>query len=97
MLRLSRLAVVVLLALPAQPRNASTLLRHFTDQQQQRADHRVIFISIGKQQIPHQLMNAGGQDLPVVSRPISFSTLFAFIAQAYAQLGGSNKQVDNPA
>jgi CheY-like chemotaxis protein len=90
MLRLSRLALVVLLALPTHVKNANRVMRQFTEEQRQWADHRVILITTDKQQIPQQLLIAASQDLPVVVRPLYFPTLFAYIAHAYARLGGSN-------
>jgi CheY-like chemotaxis protein len=90
MLRLSRLALVVLLALPTEAKNASRVIQQFTDEQRQWADHRVILITTDKQQTSQQLLIAATQDLPVVSRPLAFPALFAYIARAYAQLGGSS-------
>jgi site-specific recombinase XerD/CheY-like chemotaxis protein len=87
MLRLSRLSLVVLITLSAHPKSAFDLIQNLADEQRLLADHRVVLIMLGRQQVPKGLINPAGHDIPVVSHAIPFHPVLAHIARAYAELG----------
>ncbi len=95
MLRLSRLALVVLVNVWKRPQNAVALFQEMKNHHRLLADHRIILIGSQSAAIPSQLLNGiATSHVPTISRPIDFESLYAHIAQAYTELGAQGEPLE---
>lgn len=87
MLRLSRLALVVLLSVDSSMQGTADLLSDLLSGESQFAEHRVVALMEGGARVPKKVMGTlTAHDVPIMTQPIDLNILLIYLARAYATL-----------